>query len=143
MAFRINPLSKIIGLSGMLALGFLMIVLSTALYGSWMPILDGLLFSLAHIPYLLTNLGSSSEYQTGFDDISAFTGNNVADFGKWISSFLVTSGIALPVVLCRSKVLTTIGSGLSIVGGLCIYITIILFTTFFDGFATSDDPFSM
>lgn len=142
MALTINPLSKIIGLSGMLALGFLLVVLSTALYGSWMPILDGFIFGVAHLPYLITN-GAHAEYETGFGDISDAMSSNVGDFGKWISSFLLMSGIALPVTLCRSHILTNVAAFLSIAGGLCIYITIVVFTTFFDGFKGNDEFSSM
>lgn len=127
----------------MLAMGFLLIVLSTALYGSWMPILDGLIFAIAHIPYLLTNSSSSGEYQTGFGDIDGMVTNYAADMGKWVSSFLITTGILFPLSLCRSNILTTTATGLSIVGGICIYTTIVLFTTFFDGITTTDDPFYM
>lgn len=143
MILRVNPLSKIIGLSGMLALGFLLIVLSTALYGSWMPVLDGLIFAIAHIPYLLTNSNNGSEYQTGFGDIDDMVTSNAEDAGKFISSFLFSSGIALPISLCRSNILTGTATWLSIMGGLCIYATIVIFTTFFDGFGVTDDAFSI
>lgn len=142
MPVTINPLSKIIGLSGMLALGFLLLVLSTALYGSWMPILDGFIFGIAHLPYLITN-GVHSEYETGFGDISETLSTNAGDFGKWFSSFLLMSGIALPITLARSHILTNVAALLSITGGLSIYTTIVIFTSFFDGFKNSDDPFSM
>lgn len=146
MQVHVNPLSKIIALSGMLALGFLLIVLATALYGSWLPILDGFFFAIAHLPYLLTNNLYTSDYQAGLgfgDDLDGFQSNSVADSGKFISSFIFTSGLALPITLCRSNVLTSTASFLSIVGGLCIYSTIVLFTSFFDGIGAQDDPFTI
>lgn len=142
MNFKVNPLSKIIGLSGLLAIGFLLIVLPTALYGNWMPIMDGLIFAIAHIPYLLTNSGLESDYETGFGDIGDIPTNNAADFGKWLSSFMVFSGVALPVSLCRNNILSTFSSTLTIMGGLCIYSTIVIFTTFFDRVNAYDDPFA-
>lgn len=142
MALRINPLSKIIALSGLLALGFLLVVLALALYGTWLPLLDGFLFAIAHLPHLATSF-SNSDYQTGFGDIDDMTTSSASDFGKWLSSFLVVSGILLPLSLCRSNILTSTGTFLTIVGGLCIYTTVVIFTTFFDGFSSNDDPFSM
>lgn len=38
---KINPLTKIIGLSAVLSAGFLMVVLAGAIYGNWFPILIG------------------------------------------------------------------------------------------------------
>ncbi|TID14987.1 hypothetical protein CANINC_004658 [Pichia inconspicua] len=142
MPLTINPLSKIIGLSGMLALGFLLLVLSTALYGSWMPILDGFIFGIAHLPYLISN-GVNTEYETGLADVSGATYSAASDFGKWFSSFLLVSAVALPITLTRSHILTNVAASLSIAGGLCIYTTIVIFTSFFDGFKDSSDPFSV
>lgn len=146
MEVHINPLSRIIGLSGMLALGFLFVVLATALYGSWMPILDGFLFGFAHIPYLLTN-ASYNDYDAGMNfgssDLDGSNRNSISDFGKFVSSFVLTSGFALPITLCRSNVLANTATVLSILGGSLIYSTIVLFTSFFDGIGSSDDPFSM
>lgn len=143
MVFTVNPLSKIIALSGMLALGFLLVVLATALYGSWMPIIDGFIFAFAHIPYLLTNTTIGDDFQTGFADIDDTSRHSGADFGGWVSSFILTSGIALPIVLSRSQLLSSMASTLTVVGGLCIYVTILLFSSFFDGFSNTNDPFSM
>ena len=143
MSLKINPLSKIIGLSGMLAVGFLLVVLATALYSTWLPLLDALLFAIAHLPYLLS-AGFSSDYETGFggfDDVVA--SSPAADAGKWISSFVLTSAVALPWTLCRSDVIPTVAALLCVAGGAFIYATIVIFTTFFDGFSAADDPFSM
>lgn len=142
MTFKVNPLSKIIGLSGMLALGFLLVVLATALYGSWFPILIGFIFGISHLPFLLTN-NSSYDYEAGFGAMDDSLPSEAADVGKFISSLLLTSGVAFPIALCHGHVLTNQASFLSITGGFLIYSTVVIFTTFFDGFSSSpDDPFA-
>lgn len=142
MNMKINPLSKIIGLSGMLAVGFLLIVLPTALYGNWLPVVDGFIFAVAHVPYLFTHSGSALDYQTGFGDFDDIPTSNAADFGKWLTSFLVFCGIAFPVSLCRNNILPTVAGTLSVLGGVCIYATIVIFTSFFDSLNANDDPFA-
>lgn len=142
MGIQIKPLSKIIGLSTLLAVGFLFIALPTALYGNWMPVIDGFIFGIAYLPYLFTHTGADLDYQTGLDDIDDISTSSASDFGKWITSFLVFSGIAFPIILSRNNLLPILACIFSILGGLFIYSTIVIFTTFFDKINSDDDPFS-
>ncbi|ODV86155.1 hypothetical protein CANARDRAFT_27419 [[Candida] arabinofermentans NRRL YB-2248] len=141
MALKINPLTKIIGLSSVLALGFLLIVLAGAIYGNWFPILIAFVAGFAHVPILIT-----SYYSDGFDDYLNDSGsgsNDVADFGKFLSSFLLSTGIIFPIILSHCHVLTPVACGLTISGGMLIYATVVTFTTFFDGFGNEDDSFDI
>ncbi|GME79456.1 unnamed protein product [[Candida] boidinii] len=141
MQFKINPLTKIIGLSSVLAVGFLFIVLAGALYGNWLTILVGFIFGVAHVPMLITKY-----YNYQFEDYLDDTGSaptDVIDFGKFLSSFLVTTGVAFPTILDHCHVFTHTATVLTIIGGLLIYGTVVTFTTFFDGTSHEDDPFDI
>ncbi|TVY91393.1 Vacuolar protein sorting-associated protein, partial [Lachnellula willkommii] len=58
-------------------------------------------------------------------------GNAVVDFGRFCTGFLVLMGVALPVVLAHSMLITYPAMVMSIIGGLLIYGTIISFGMFF------------
>jgi hypothetical protein len=59
------------------------------------------------------------------------SGNAVADFGRFLTGFLVLMGIALPAVLAHSGAIQVPAMIMSILGGLLIYGTIISFSMFF------------
>ena len=48
-----NPLNKIIGLSVILSVGFLLVILA-GIYGNWFPIIIGIIFAVAHLPVAIT-----------------------------------------------------------------------------------------
>ncbi|VEU23329.1 DEKNAAC104610 [Brettanomyces naardenensis] len=144
MALRINPISKIIGLSSVLAVGFLLVVLAAAVWGNWMPILITLIFLVAHIPTLLIGFQyyGYDESLGDFEDGGGKT--DAADVGHFLESFFLTSANALALVLYHGHILTKQACVLTIIGGFLIYGTVVTFTTFFDGFETDDDdPFGM
>ncbi|GMM46659.1 Vps55 protein [Pichia kluyveri] len=142
MALRFSPLTRIIALSGLLALGFLLVALATALYSSWLPIFDALIFAVAHIPVLLTQSYDSSSLDLDSFD-GTFNDSPASDLGKWISSFLLTAAVVWPITLSRNAILSSTASTITIVGGILIHTTIVLFTTFFSTLTDNDDPFSM
>ncbi|KAH3663338.1 hypothetical protein OGAPHI_005328 [Ogataea philodendri] len=76
MTFKLNPLTKIIGLSSVLALGFLLVVLAGALYANWFPIVVAVIFSFAHIPILVTKY-YSAEFDSYLDDPDTASSNDV------------------------------------------------------------------
>ncbi|GMM28078.1 Vps55 protein [Martiniozyma asiatica (nom. inval.)] len=115
-----TPLARIITLSGSLAFGFLLVVLAAALYGNWLPLLVGLLFGVAHLP-LLTS-GASHEL---YDEPQW-------PFGRFVSSFLLSSGILLPIILAHCHILAWTAALLSIVGGSFIWLTVVAFAAFFE-----------
>jgi hypothetical protein len=57
--------------------------------------------------------------------------NAVVDFGRYITGFIVVTGLALPVALAHSRVIGLPAMIMSIAGGLLVYGTIITFTLFF------------
>ncbi|KAK9465242.1 vacuolar protein sorting 55 [Lipomyces arxii] len=121
-----NPLSKIIVLATVLAAGFLLIILSCALFNNWIPLLVVGVFLLAPLPNAICE-----RYQHNDDFMSEGSGNAVVDFGRYITGFFVVTGLALPVALAHSRVIGLPAMFMSITGGLLVYGTIIAFTLFF------------
>ena len=100
-----NPLNKIIGLSVVLAVGFLLVILA-GIYGNWFPIIIGIIFAVAHLPVAITrNVSSSSDYDFNFDSTSTNT-NVLVEAGQFITAFLLVTGVYLPILLNHSLILT-------------------------------------
>ncbi|KAK9324920.1 vacuolar protein sorting 55 [Lipomyces orientalis] len=121
-----NPLSKIIVLASVLAAGFLLIILSCALFNNWLPLIVVGVFLIAPLPNAICE-----RYANNDDFMSEGSGNAVVDFGRYITGFFVVTGLALPVALAHSRVIGVPAMIMSIAGGLLVYGTIITFTLFF------------
>lgn len=126
MEFKVSPLTKIISLSGFLALGFLLAILSCALFHNYYPLFDILIFLLAPLPNAL--FGKSSSDNANFMSDSP---NNAQDTGTFLTGLFVTSGLALPVVFYHCQLIGALSCMMSIVGGLIIYSSIVVFSWFF------------
>ncbi|CAN6669275.1 vacuolar protein sorting-associated protein 55 [Trichomonascus vanleenenianus] len=120
----ISPLSKIISLSCVLAIGFLLIILSCALYGNWLPLTIVALFLLAPVPNALCGSHQSEDFMSD-------SSSTVVDFGRFATGFLVFSGLALPIVLAHNHLITFAAMAMSLSGGLLVYTTIVTFGAFF------------
>ncbi|OIW29576.1 vacuolar protein sorting 55 [Coniochaeta ligniaria NRRL 30616] len=121
-------LKTIIALSFVLAVGFLLVILSCALWHSYFPLLVVATYVLAPVPnWICAHCGA------GPDDFveSGSGGSAVLDLGRFFTGFLVVMGIALPIVLAHSHIIEIGAMVMSVVGGLLIYGTIISFTMFF------------
>merc|ERR1712093_533178 len=112
--FRFSAQQGIILLSFILAIGFLLIILSGALYGNWMPILIAAIFVLAPAPNAICSRCSGA-----------------VDFGHFLTAIFVVTGFALPLVLAHASVLHPIAAYMSIAGGALVYTTIIVYSRFF------------
>ncbi|KAK9469974.1 vacuolar protein sorting 55 [Dipodascopsis tothii] len=121
-----NPLSKIIVLASVLAAGFLLIILSCALYNNWLPLLVVGVFLIAPLPNTICE-----RYQNSDDFMSEGSGSSAVDFGRYLTGFFVVTGLALPVALAHARVIGAEAMLMSISGGLLVYGTIITFTLFF------------
>ncbi|CUM55324.1 unnamed protein product [Debaryomyces tyrocola] len=127
-----NPLNKIIGLSVVLSMGFLLVVLA-GIYGNWFPIINGIIFAIAHLPVAITKaIADSSDYDFSFDPVSSSRGSILKEFGQFTSAFLVVTGFYLPVLLHHSHILTRVAMILTIIGGSLIYGTVFKFSLYFD-----------
>ncbi|KAK0197055.1 vacuolar protein sorting 55 [Armillaria mellea] len=118
-------LKTVILLSFVLAVGFLLIILSCALWHNWLPLLVALTFVLAPLPNAVFS-------HCGSDDFSnQYEGGGAIDLGRFITSLVVITGFALPVVLAHSDVITKSACVMSIIGGGLVYGTILAYSAAF------------
>ena len=132
-----------------LAIGFLLVILSAALHKNYLTLLVVATYVIAPLPNWICSRCANQE------DFMENSGNAVIDFGRFCTGFLVVMGIgkdleprksgrlvsynfhadtyspALPVLLAHCELIRLSAMAMSIVGGLLIYGTIISFTTFF------------
>ncbi|WEW61970.1 Vacuolar protein sorting-associated protein 55 [Emydomyces testavorans] len=139
-------LKTIISLSFVLAIGFLLVILSAALWHNYLPLLVVATYVIAPLPNWICGRCANP------DDFMESPGSGVVDFGRWLTGFLVVMGIgalerqsfeydfkcssfcvylALPAVLAHSGAIQVPAMVMSVLGGLLIYGTIISFTMFF------------
>ncbi|CRK35638.1 Vacuolar protein sorting-associated protein 55 like [Verticillium longisporum] len=118
-------LKTIIALSFVLAVGFLLVILSCALYNVYYPLLVVATYVLAPVPNWICSRCANP------DDFVESSGGAILDLGRFCTAFLVVMGIALPFVLAHAALIQTGALVMSIVGGLLIYGTIISFGMFF------------
>ncbi|KAK7967799.1 hypothetical protein PG997_012041 [Apiospora hydei] len=118
-------LKTIIALSFVLAVGFLLVILSCALFKVYYPLLVVGTYVLAPVPNWIASHCANP------DDFVESSGNAVLDLGRFCTGFLVLMGIALPVVLTHAAMISVSAMFMSILGGLLIYGTIVSFGMFF------------
>ncbi|CCE66009.1 hypothetical protein TPHA_0O00380 [Tetrapisispora phaffii CBS 4417] len=131
---KVSPLTKIISLSGFLSMGFLLVILSCALFHNYYPLLDILFFLLAPLPNAL----SKSRYGSA-DFMSDSSSQNGNDFSHFLTGMFVTSGIVLPLVLQHCQLIAAESCVMSIMGGSIIYCSIITFSWFFQSSFDGED----
>lgn len=124
-----KPVTKIIGLASVLALGFLFVVLAGAIYGNWFPIVVAIIFAVSYLPVIVTTTIQSSGF---YDDLMNESTNHTKDFARFLSSFLTVSAVGIPLVLCHSHILTKAATVLTEIGGVLIFGTVVVFTSFFE-----------
>ncbi|KAL6242837.1 Vacuolar protein sorting-associated protein 55 [Rhinocladiella similis] len=118
-------LKTIIALSFVLAIGFLLVILSAALFHNFLTLLVVATYVLAPLPNWIASRCANP------DDFIESNASAWIDLGRFATGFLVVMGIALPVLLAHCALIKIPAMVMSIVGGLLIYGTIISFTQFF------------
>ncbi|KAI7606679.1 hypothetical protein KC343_g13338 [Hortaea werneckii] len=124
-------LKTIILLSFILAIGFLLVILSSALFKDYLTLLVVATYVVAPIPNWICGKAQNQ------DDFMDSGSNGVVELGRFMTGFLVRFGAdhwnckALPVVLAHCDQIRVESMVMSIVGGLLIYGTIISFGMFF------------
>ncbi|KAL1311085.1 hypothetical protein AAFC00_001293 [Neodothiora populina] len=118
-------LKTIIALSFVLAIGFLLVILSSALWKNYFPLLVVATYVVAPLPNWICGRAANP------DDFMDHGASGIVELGRFLTGFLVVMGIALPVVLAHCAIIQIPAMIMSIVGGLLIYGTIISFTMFF------------
>jgi len=124
-------LKTVILLAFVLAVGFLLIILSCALWHNWLPLLVALLFVLAPLPNAIFA-------HCGSDDFTDYDGANAAvDIGRFLTAGIVITAFALPLVLAHAEVIKPTACVMSVVGGGLVYGTILAYSAVFK--ADSDE----
>ncbi|KAI8853973.1 vacuolar protein sorting 55 [Chytridium lagenaria] len=122
-----NPMLAIVSLAFCLSLGILLVILSSALYSNWWPLLVVLTYVLAPIPNIVC------KRLAGSSDFLSEENRGILETGYFVTSFFVVSGFALPLVLSHSEMISSVAMYLSLSGGLLIYATILGYLHFFVG----------
>jgi len=118
-------LKTIIALSFVLAVGFLLVILSCALWHAYYPLLVVATYVLAPVPNWICSHCANP------DDFVESSGAAILDLGRFCTGFLVVMGLALPMLLAHSGIIQVPAMIMSVIGGLLIYGTIISFAMFF------------
>ncbi|EHY56598.1 Vacuolar protein sorting-associated protein 55 [Exophiala dermatitidis] len=118
-------LKTIIALSFVLAIGFLLVILSAALFHNFLTLLVVATYVLAPVPNWIAGRCANP------DDFIESNSSAWLDLGRFATGFLVVMGIALPVLLAHCALIQIPAMVMSIIGGLLIYGTIISFSQFF------------
>ncbi|KAF1353584.1 vacuolar protein sorting 55 [Delphinella strobiligena] len=118
-------LKTIIALSFVLAIGFLLVILSSALWHNYLPLLVVATYVIAPVPNWICGRAANP------DDFMDNGTSSVVELGRFLTGFLVVMGVALPIALAHCALIQIPAMIMSIVGGLLIYGTIVSFTMFF------------
>ncbi|KAI1332070.1 vacuolar protein sorting 55 [Xylariaceae sp. FL0255] len=117
-------LKTIIALSFVLAVGFLLVILSCALWKVYYPLLVVATYVIAPLPnFVCGRIANPDDFES--------SGTAVLDLGRFCTGFLVVMGIALPFVLAHSHLISYGAMAMCVAGGLLIYGTIVSFGLFF------------
>jgi len=120
-------LKTVILLSFVLAVGFLLLILSCALFHNWLPLVVALSFILAPLPNALAgSCARASEFSPEYDTTSP-----ILDFGRFMTSCIAVTGFALPIALAHAQVIHPAASVMSIIGGGLVYGTITAYSAVF------------
>lgn len=135
--YRGNPLNRIILLLVVLSMGFLLVILA-GINGNWMPIVNGILFGLSPLPSLILR-GRVGDHDFSFDPTTLSNFNAIKEFAEFTLGVLITSSLAMPLVLYHSGLLTKTLMWLTEIGGGLIYLTVYTFGYYFDEPEGADD----
>ncbi|KAI8875920.1 vacuolar protein sorting 55 [Backusella circina FSU 941] len=120
-----NPFYSIIVLSFVLAVGFLLVILSCTLYYNWWPLFVAATFILALLPNAICSKCA------GGNDFLSDHHSDVIDAGHFITGMFIITGFCLPAVLAHAGVITFPAMIMGCSGGTLVYGTIIAYTHFF------------
>lgn len=127
-----NKTVAVILLSFVLAVGFLLIILSCALWANWLPLLVGpcpfytlnnvcLLIIPPALIFVLAPLPNALFSRWGADDFAADYSSSAVDFGRFVTACTVVTGFALPLVLAHAEVIHQGACIMSSIGGALVF----------------------
>ncbi|OBA23314.1 vacuolar protein sorting 55 [Metschnikowia bicuspidata var. bicuspidata NRRL YB-4993] len=138
-----NPLNKIIFLLAFLAFGFLLILLSCALYNNWLPLWVIAIFLVAPLPNIVL-----SAIESNRDDFLTFSNDHgnaptaLEEFSKFFTGLLLVSGISLPLTFYHTNLIGLGSLVMSVLGGLIVYSDISVFIWFFSESEEANEDFN-
>lgn len=115
---------RLIVLSFLLAGGFLLSILSCALYNSWWPLFVIFTYIFAPLPNMIC-----SRFQS--DEIIGDEPSIMTDVGNFLTSIFIISGFGFSVVFFHAEMITQAAMIMSIIGGLMVYGTILAYSYLF------------
>ena len=118
-------------MAALLSVGVLLVVLSCTNLSEnkFLPLLVILTYFIAPIPNFiakkLSGGGSKGEFE---DDEEVST---TREYGYFITGILFVTGIAIPLVLLHSDMINVLSTILSLIGGLMIFCSFLIYTKLF------------
>nr|AOR51710.1 vacuolar protein sorting 55 [Phaffia rhodozyma] len=118
-------LKTVVFLAFILAIGFLLVILSCALWSNWLPLVVAVTFLLAPVP------NSICTRCAGADDFSTEYNSAYKDFGHFLTSMIVVSAFSLPLIMAHTGLIAPAACWMSMTGGALVYGTILVFSGVF------------
>ena len=118
---------SIITLAGFIALGLLLNILACALPNNWYPLITVVAYLFVAMPNILCGMCNRG-------DIWGDGNRGWKNSGYFLTSFFLVGGFAIPLILYHADKITKVYPlVLSIVGGLIVYVTVLIYLHIFHG----------
>lgn len=124
-------LKTIIALSFVLACGFLLVILSCALWNNFLPLVPTTFFLLAPLPNAIARKLAGGEDYIVDNDGGDGSATASIDFAHWVTGFMLTSALGMPAQLAHVGLVTTPAAVMGVLGGALIYGSIVVYGRFF------------
>jgi len=120
----------LIGLAALLSVGILLVILSCTNLNEnkFLPLLVILTYFIAPIPNFVAKRlsgGSKGDFEEE-EEVST-----TKEYGNFLTGILFVTGIAIPLVLLHSDMINVMSTILSLIGGLMIFCSFLIYTKLF------------
>jgi len=120
----------LIGLAALLSVGILLVILSCTNLSEnkFLPLLVILTYFIAPIPNFIAKRlsgGSKGDFEEE-EEVST-----TKEYGNFLTGILFVTGIAIPLVLLHSDMINVMSTILSLIGGLMIFCSFLIYTKLF------------
>eukprot|EP01118_Nematostelium_gracile_P012995 TRINITY_DN483_c0_g1_i1.p1 TRINITY_DN483_c0_g1~~TRINITY_DN483_c0_g1_i1.p1 ORF type:complete len:156 (+),score=29.70 TRINITY_DN483_c0_g1_i1:67-468(+) len=113
-----------LALAGLLTLGIVFNVIAGAVWNNWWPLIVVVFYFLAPVPNFICS-------RCGLNDPMDISGRNFKDMGYFLTAAFIIGGFGCPAVLAHNDVINGAQLGLTIAGGVIVYVTILLYIHLF------------
>jgi len=127
---RVNGVAALIGLAALLSVGILLVILSCTNLkeNKFLPLLVILTYFIAPIPnFIARKLSGGGKGE--FDDEEEVS--TTKEYGNFLTGVLFVTGIAIPLVLLHSEMINVLSTILSLIGGLMIFCSFLIYAKLF------------